>query len=335
MKKQKLKAAVIGVGSMGKNHARIYAELNDVDLVAVADSNEENARKVAENLRCKPYLDYTKMLDEEDLDLVSVAVPTRNHLEVALECIKREIPVLVEKPIADTEENAKKIIEEAQKTGVKLSVGHIERFNPAIMELKRRLDSGELGKIFEIKTIRVGPFPQRIRDVGVVVDLAVHDIDVMHYLVNSEVKRLYAETEQKIHTLHEDLLSGLIKFENGTVGVLSVNWLTPEKIREISILGEKGMFLAKYLTQELSFYENVEATNGRYSYSDILMGVAEGNIINIRIQKKEPLKAELESWVKCVRENKEPLISGADGLKALSLAHKLIESAKENKVIYL
>lgn len=331
----KLKAAVIGVGSMGRNHARVYSELDSVELVAVSDLNSENAGNVAEHLRCNAYTDYERMLKEEDIDLVSVAVPTKYHKEVALYCIEQKIPVLVEKPIADTEGNAREIIRKAEEYNVKLMVGHVERFNPAVIELKRRLDENELGKIFEIKAVRVGPFPNRIRDVGVVIDLAVHDIDVMRYLTGSEVKRLYAETEHRIHTKHEDLLSGLIKFKNNVIGVLSVNWLTPEKIREISITGEKGMFLVKYIPQELYFYENIEANRSKYSYSDILMGVTEGDITNIRIQKREPLKAELESWVDCVKTDKKPLVSGLDGLRALELAQKLIESTVKERVMVL
>lgn len=332
---KKLKAAVIGVGAMGKNHARVYSELDNTDLVAVADVNEETAKNVAEYLRCNSYKDYKKMLKGEDIDIVSIAVPTKYHKEVALNCIELGIPTLVEKPIADNEENAIEIIQRAEEDNTKLMVGHIERFNPAVVELKKRLDKNELGKIFEIKAIRVGPFPNRIRDVGVVIDLAVHDIDIMRYLANSEVKRLYAETERKIHTKHEDLLSGLLKFQNDAIGVLSVNWLTPEKIREISIIGERGMFVVKYLPQELYFYENIEASSEGYSYSDILMGVAEGNITNIRIQKKEPLKAEIESWVDCVKRDKKPLVSGEDGLRALELAQKLIESTVKERVILL
>lgn len=332
---KKLRAAVIGVGAMGRNHARVYSELDDTELVAVADVNSKTSKNVAEDFRCDAYKEYKKMLKGEDIDLISIAVPTKYHKEVALNCIELGIPTLVEKPIADTEENAREIIQKAEENNIKLMVGHIERFNPAVIELKKRLDKNELGKIFEIKAIRVGPFPNRVRDVGVVIDLAVHDIDIMRYLTGSEVKRLYAETEHRIHTRHEDLLSGLIKFKNNVIGVLSVNWLTPEKIREISITGEKGMFLVKYLSQELYFYENIEASRGRYTYSDILMGVTEGDIINIRIQKKEPLKAELESWVECVKKDKKPLVSGEDGLKALKLAQKLIESTVKEKVIVL
>jgi UDP-N-acetylglucosamine 3-dehydrogenase len=330
---KKLRAAVIGVGAMGGNHVRVYSEMDDTELVAVADVNEKTAKNATEHIKCNVYGDHKKLLKEEDIDLVSISVPTKYHKEVALNCIELGIPTLVEKPIADTVDNAREMIQRAEKNNTKLMVGHIERFNPAVIELKRRLDRNELGRIFEISATRIGPFPNRIRDVGVVIDLAVHDIDIMRYLTGSEVKRLYAETEHKIHTKHEDLLSGLIKFKNNVIGVMSVNWLTPEKIREISITGERGMFLVRYLTQELYFYENIEASRNGYTYSDMLMGVTEGDITNIRIKKKEPLKAELEYWTECVRKDREPLVSGEDGLKALDLAQKLIESAVGERVI--
>jgi predicted dehydrogenase len=214
-------------------------------------------------------------------------------------------------------------------------VGHIERFNPAVQELKRRLDAHQLGRIFSIYATRIGPFPPRIRDVGVVIDLAVHDIDCMRFVTGAEVKRVYAETEKRIHTKCEDMLSGLLKFDNGVVGVLDVNWLTPEKIRELAVIGEKGMFVVKYIPQELLFYENKHANSRDYDYKDILMGVSEGDITNIRIQKKEPLRNELDSFVESVRKNKKPHVTGFDGLKALEVASAIIESSTENRVMLL
>jgi predicted dehydrogenase len=252
-----------------------------------------------------------------------------------LACIEAGAGVLVEKPIADTLENARSIIESADEAEVKLMVGHIERFNPAVQELKRRLKERELGRIFTIHATRVGPFPHRIRDVGVVIDLAVHDIDVMRYVTESEVGRVYAETEKRIHTKCEDMLSGLLKFKNGVVGVLDVNWLTPEKIRELSVTGEKGMFQVKYLHQELLFYENKDANGSNYTYQNILMGVTEGDITHIRIQKKEPLKVELESFLESVRKNHAPGVTGIDGLKSLEVALAISESASENRVIII
>lgn len=327
-----LNAAVIGIGAMGKNHARIYSEMTGVKLVAVSDLDEKIGQKVASKNNCKYYQDYREMIAKEKIDLASVVVPTKNHHEVAMACLNKKISCLVEKPIASSVKEGEDIIACAKHNGVKLMIGHIERFNPAIIELKKRMN--DLGKVFKIDINRVGPFPSRIRDVGIVIDLATHDIDIMRYVTGSEVCRLYAETEQKIHTSNEDLLSGLMKFKNGAVCNFNINWLTPTKIRKLYLTGEKGMFVANYLQQDLYFYENQEIKNN-LNYADIMRGVSEGKMIKFFINKKEPLQAELEHFVDCVQNNKEPLISGEDGLKALSLAEKLIESANANKVIFL
>jgi len=331
---ERIRAAVIGVGAMGRQHARIYNELDGVELVAVADVDEEAARNTARRYKVAWYTDHRAMLDQEKLDVISVAVPTGLHRQVALDVIARGVHLLVEKPIAGTAEEAQEIIDRAAERGVKLMVGHVERFNPAILELKRRLDDGELGRIFQIHARRLGPFPERVRDVGVVIDLATHDLDVMRYLTGSEVVRIYAETEQEIHTEHEDLLSGLIKFADGTIGVLNINWLTPTKIRELSVTGEKGMFLADYLTQDLYYYEN-SYKDGGWEVLGILRGVGEGNMIRVRIEKKEPLKAELESFVVAIIGDREPSVTGADGLKALTLAQWIVKSGRTNKAIRL
>ncbi|HHQ44635.1 MAG TPA: Gfo/Idh/MocA family oxidoreductase [Candidatus Altiarchaeales archaeon] len=330
-----LNAAVIGVGSMGFNHARIYCELKNTELAAVSDPDQKRAEKIAQYFSCKPYSDYMDMLKSEKIDVASIAVPTQYHAKVALDAMESGVNVLVEKPISDSIQDGRKIINSAKKNGVKLMVGHIERFNPAVRKLKELLDEGALGKIFKMHSTRVGSFPRRIRDVGVVVDLAVHDIDIMRYLTGSEVKRVYAEAERRIHTSHEDLLSGLLKFGDESIGVLNVNWLTPEKIREISVLGEKGMFIAKYLTQELWFYENIEVKDEEYTYNDILMGVSEGDIQGIRIKKQEPLRNELEYFIQSVLEKTENHSSGIEGLRALEVAQAMIESTRENRVITL
>ncbi|MFH1055754.1 MAG: Gfo/Idh/MocA family oxidoreductase [Candidatus Altiarchaeota archaeon] len=332
---ESLKAAVIGVGAMGVNHARIYSQMQDVQLVGVCDIDKKLASNTAEKFKCTPYSDYDQLLSKEKPDLVSVAVPTQSHAKVALACIEEGTSILLEKPIADTLENAKKIEESAKEAGVKLMVGHIERFNPAVVELKNRIEKKQLGRIFSMHATRIGPFPHRIRDVGVVIDLAVHDIDVMRYVTGSEVKRVYAETEKRIHTKCEDMLSGLLKFGNGVVGVLDVNWLTPEKIRELTVTGEKGMFQVKYITQELTFFENRQANGTDYNYQNILMGVTEGDVTHIRIEKKEPLKAELDSFVQSVRKNTPTTVTGLDGLKSLEVALAISESATNNRVILL
>jgi UDP-N-acetylglucosamine 3-dehydrogenase len=326
-----LNVAVIGVGSFGKNHVRVYSELENVRLAAVADPDEGHL-KAAAKTGASCYLDYKEMLAKEQLDVVSVVVPTRLHHKIALEVIEAGINLLIEKPIASTVEEAQEIIEAAKAKNLKLTVGHIERFNPAIIELKKRLDKGELGRIYRVGVNRLGPFPTRVRDVGVVIDLAVHDLDIVRFLVGEEVEHLYARTEKKIHTNHEDFLAAILTFKNKTVCNLNIDWLTPAKVRKLFIAGEKGQFVADYLKQDLSFQENSYLENN-ISYSDIMRGVSVGKHIQFNIQKKEPLRAELEHFLECVENDKQPMISGEDGMKALELALDLIKSSNNNEVI--
>ena len=328
-----IKAAVIGVGAMGKNHARVYSELDGVELVGVCDADKGIAQRVSERYRCECFGSYKDLISKLDVDVASIVVPTNLHSAVAIDCVMEKINVLIEKPIADTVKNGLNIINAAKSMNVKLTVGHIERFNPAVIELKRRIDAGDLGKIYKVSAQRVGPFPERIRDVGVVIDLATHDIDVMRYLLGSDITRVYGESSRSIHTTHEDLMNAVLKFANDAIGILDVNWLTPEKIRELAVIGEKGMFVAKYLSQELFFHQSIDAKLNNYDYSDILMGVAGGDVVDIRIKKAEPLKAELASFVKCVRDGSEPVVSGEDGLHALRIACALMESSSENTVV--
>jgi predicted dehydrogenase len=328
-----IRAAVIGVGSMGTNHARVYSELNEVKLVAVADAKREQAEKVAGRLGVKAYGNYKAMLDKQKPDLISIAVPTSEHFSVARAAIKRGIHVLVEKPIAATLDEAREMVRLAEKHHVILTVGHIERFNPAINELKRRLGAGELGKIFEIHARRLGPFPPRIQDVGVIVDLATHDLDVIHTLVEAPAQRVYAETDRRIHVTHEDVVMGLIKFSNGVLATINVNWLTPTKIRELIVTGERGMFVVSYLTQELRYYQNLHFRE--LNSVGGVMGVSEGDVINYRIERCEPLKEELRCFIHSVKTGQPPRVSATDAMTALTLAHKLIESSQKQQLIWL
>jgi UDP-N-acetylglucosamine 3-dehydrogenase len=321
-----LRAAVIGAGSMGRNHARVYAEMDDVDLVAVADPAPEVLAKVAQRHRVRTYTDYREMIDREQLDLVSIVVPTEQHFAVACDTLQAKIPTLVEKPIAATVAEGAALVALAQELGVMLTVGHIERFNPAIIALKGQLELGALGRVYQIHVRRIGPFPARIKDVGVVVDLATHDLDIMHYLTDSQVTRLHAEVGQRLHTAHEDLLSAVLRFENDIIGVLDINWLAPTKVRELSVIGERGMFVANYLTQDLVLYENDAAPQGSDWHELAVLGVAEGRMIRFKVNKKEPLREELEAFVSAVRHHGEAPVSGEDGLLALSIAQKLVES---------
>ena len=327
-----MRAAVIGVGSMGRNHARLYNEIDGVELVGVADADPAVAARVAQQFKVPAYTDFAALLDETRPQAVSVAVPTSLHREVAGLAIERGVHVLVEKPIASTVAEGRELIAVAQQRGVVLAVGHVERFNPAVIELKRRLDAGELGRVFQVFARRVGPFPPRIRDVGVTIDLATHDLDVIGHLVGARVTRLYASTEQRIHATHEDMLTGLLHFADGTVGVLDINWLVPTKIRQLSVIGERGMFQVDYLTQTLRFYENETAHEG-WEPLQVLRGVTEGNMIQLRVAQREPLRVELETFLAAVRGEPPAIVTGAEGLRALHLAEKLRESGRSGQAI--
>ena len=332
--KETVRAAVIGVGAMGKNHARVYADMPEVSLVGVADTVEGVADEVARRHGGRPYTEYRRMLDQERPDVVTLAVPTVDHLEVAFEVIDRGLHLLIEKPIAFSTEEGRQIISAASEAGVTLMIGHIERFNPAVTALKRRLLDGELGRTFQIDARRQGPFPARVKDVGVVIDLAVHDLDVMRYITGSEVLRVFAETERRIHSTREDLLTGLVRLEEGVVGTLSINWLTPTKIRELTVIGERGMFRVDYLTQDLYFYENAEAPAADWP-DQVLRGVGEGSMIRHVVAKREPLLLEQEAFIAAVKGEASVPVSGEDGLVALELAQAVVTSGLENRVIDL
>ena len=333
---------MIGLGAMGDNHARIYADSPGVELAAVADTDAARLDAAIRDRTARGYADAARMLDEEALDLVSVCVPTAAHGDVAAAVIDRRIPLLIEKPLAGTYEEGRRISDLAERAGVMLTVGHIERFNPAVIELKRRLDAGELGRVFQVHARRVGPFPQRVRDVGVVMDLAPHDIDVMRFVLGSEIARVHAETEQRINTDREDMLIGTLRFGNGVVGVLDVNWLTPTKIRELSVLGERGMFVVDYLARALTFYENAFYGNDAAPppqpadwAARHLKGVSEGPVRVIDIEKREPLRVELEAFVAAVRAGTPPPVSAGDALAAIAASEALIEAARSGEGVTL
>jgi predicted dehydrogenase len=308
---------------MGRHHVRVWEEaVDDVELVAVADPDAAARRGATRGRPVAGYADAEEMLARERPDLVSVVAPTSLHLPIALAALEAGAHVLVEKPIAATREEAERMMAAAQRADRILSVGHIERFNPAIRELRRRLALGELGRVFEVHATRLGPFPARIRDVGVVVDLAPHDLDVMRFLLGSDPVRLYAETERRIHTDHEDLFVGVMKFANGAVGVLDINWLTPAKRRTLTVTGERGMYAADYLTQDLVFTANPGAPS-----------VAEGEVVRRHVERREPLAVELEAFAAAVRDGGPAPVDPREALIALLLARAMVDAAQRGTAI--
>jgi UDP-N-acetylglucosamine 3-dehydrogenase len=306
-----IKAGVIGVGLMGENHARVYSQLPNVELVGVADIDKGKATSVARSHSCKAYADYHDLLDMNPQAL-SIAVPTTLHQEVASDAIQKGINILVEKPIADTLEDANKLIEAARQKQIKLMVGHIERFNPAIIKLKELIDNGLLGNIISISAKRVGPYNSRIKDVGVLVDIGTHDIDIMSYLYGEPVKEVYASAGSVVHE-YEDHAIVMLNFSKGRSGVIETNWLTPHKVRTLTVIGSKG-------------YAEVNYTESSLSISDREW------IREAKINKEEPLKLELEHFVDCIRHDKDPLVSGEVGRQALQVALEAVASYRTRKV---
>ncbi len=327
----RIKVAVIGAGSMGMNHLRVLRDFNEeqVELVGVAESYEPNLQHAISRFHIAGFTDYRQMVEQTHPDLVAVVVPTHLHFEVASYLLDQGNNVLLEKPMTSSIEEAEALIQLASTRGAKLAIGHIERFNPAVIEVKRHLIAGELGQMFHLHARRLGPFPPRIRDVGVTLDLATHDIDVMRYLADAEVEHVYSETQRYIHTSHEDLLLGVLRFTNQAIGLLDVNWLTPTKVRELSITGEKGMYLINYLTQDVYFYEN-DYTTTTWDALRSITGVSEGSMTRLKVQKAEPLRLEYEDVINAVRQDALPTVSGEDGLAVLKIVSQLSESKQKS-----
>ncbi len=323
----RVKIAVVGAGSMGMNHLRVLKDFDEerVHLVGVTETDEHTLKRAISRFHVAGYTDYHRMVEQTHPDLVAVVVPTHLHYEVTAYLLDQGINVLIEKPITRTPEEALALLQLARIRGAKIAVGHVERFNPAVVELKRQLLYGALGQMFQLHSRRIGPFPPRIRDVGVTLDLASHDIDVMRYVADAEVEHVYAQTQRRVHSTCEDLLLGLLRFSNDVIGVLDVNWLTPTKIRELTITGEKGMFLINYLTQELYFYEN-DYTTTSWDALRSLTGVSEGTMTRLKIQKAEPLQLEDQDVIASIVDDRLPTVSGEDGLAVLRIVQQLAES---------
>ena len=295
-----IRVGVVGVGEMGQHHVRIYNEIEDADLVGITDVNERRVKETAKQYKTKAFIDYKDLL-KEDLDAVSIVVPSQLHKRAALEFIREGVNCLIEKPIATNIEDAKEIIKEAETNNVKLAIGHIERFNPAVMKLKEIIENGILGKMLLISTRRVGPFVPRITDVGIIVDSATHDIDVVRYLLGKEPIGIFAKSGW-IKNKKGDHAIVLLDFGNVSASI-EVNWFTPHKVRTLVATGTEGIAYLDYLKQKVIIYN-----------SDWKMIP--------KIENKEPLKVELEHFLGYVKNNKEPLVDGYEGLKVLEIAIK-------------
>lgn len=328
-----LRAAVIGVGRMGAHHARIAAESGDVDLVAVADVSADAAREIARRYNASWYGSASLLLERERPDIVAVAVPTEQHRTVAAEALRAGAHVLVEKPIAADPRTARELLRVARVQRRKLCVGHVERFNPAVQELRRRLRRKEAGRVLQIHAQRFSP-PVRTGDAGVLLDLGTHDLDVMRFLLAREARTVTAVMRRHTHPRHEDLVVATVQFADGVVGVLEVNWLTPIKVRTLSVLGTRGLFTVDYITQDLVFHESA-VVHGRWEARDLVSGGAEGKIERIPIAHVEPLRAEWAAFVALARGGRSRIVAGDDALLTLELAAAAARSARTGRAVSL
>lgn len=318
-----LRVSVIGAGLMGRFHARVVAEHPETELVHVVDSAPE-AGRVAWDRRARWLRGVDELLADALPDAAIVSVPTSEHATVALPLLEAGVAVLVEKPVAATIDEARALIDGARSAGVPIAVGHVERFNPAVRALDDRLREGALGRVFQIHARRLSPFPRRIGDTGVAHDLATHDLDVMCVLAGEPV-RISSELDRKAHGSREDLLAALLRFDSGVIGLLEVNWLTPTKVRQLTVTGERGMFVVDYLDQHLTLFENAQATE-RWPELDVFDGVTEGNVTRFAIAREEPLRAQLGAFVRAVRGKAPIAVTAEDGLRVLELALAAIDA---------
>lgn len=318
-----LRMGLIGLGMMGRNHARILQRLRGVDFLGAVDP----AGDPHGALYCSRLFGTVEELLAEGVDAVTVSVPTMHHEAIALQLAGAGVHTLIEKPIAPTSEAACRIRDAFATSSLIGAVGHIERFNPALQSAKERLDQGALGRIFSLSTMRVGPFPGRIQDVGVVKDLASHDIDIVRWLGGAEFTEIVGYTAHKMGREDEDLVAASGVLGNGTVVNLQVNWLTPTKQRRVTVLGERGAFVIDLLASDLTYYGNA-AVPSEWDSMARLRGVSEGDMIRYALRKPEPLVSELENFRDAVvGVPGAQYVSMADGVEVVRVAEQILAGA--------
>jgi predicted dehydrogenase len=333
---RELAIAVVGLG-FGANHARVLGELEGVRLAAVCDRDETKLATItARDPSVATYTDFNAMLTRERLDAVIVAVPAHLHAPVTRAAIAAGCAVLVEKPMATSLDEGRSLIEAATSAGVTLIPAHIERFNPAVQALARCVREGAVGKVLQVSARRLAYFMPRGRDVdvGVVHDLAYHDVDMLRFIVGAEVDRAFAETHSNIHTPYEDAINAVLRFDSGTIGTIEVNWLSPRKVRDLTVLGERGLLVAEYAD-----FRSAQLTYQPSQHLEEAPALDSGSLVNLRgdeppparsiaITAHEPLREELADFVSAVRDRTPPAVTAADALATLAIVDALTESAR-------
>jgi UDP-N-acetylglucosamine 3-dehydrogenase len=312
----KVKTAVIGTGFWGRNHARTYKELAETELVAVCDIDAERANNLAKQFGVTPYNSVEKLLRNEDVEAVSVCTWSTSLAKEATKAVESGKHVLVEKPMAANTKQAEKLLAASEKMGVHLTVGFLMRFIPGLREMKKAVENKSIGELVCATAKRVSQWPERIGDVGVVKDTAIHDIDVMLYLFNQDPIAVYAKTGNMKHKKFEDYAQIMLTFEGGKSAFIESNWLTPYKTRVLIATGSDAIMRLDYITQELTVEDATQTMQPRYPI-------------------QEPLKLELQNFANCILKKEKPLVTGLDGLKALRIAESAIKSSATDRIVKL
>ena len=303
-----LRVGVVGVGVMGSNHARVFVGLPGTELVGVADPDRKQAEFVARTLNCAAVADVEELLDRE-VDAITIAAPTHLHRDIALTCIARGVHVMVEKPIASSVEEGREIIGAARRGRVTLMVGHVERFNPAVEAIKQAIRGED---ILSIAITRVGPFPPRMSNVGVVIDLAVHDIDLIGWFTDSDIVEVQPQLSSAVAE-REDIALLQFRTASGVLAHINTNWLTPFKARNVTVATRNKYIMGDLLTRQVTECFGFQP-DGSYSMRHLSVGHA------------EPLRAELQAFVGAIRSGKEPAVTGEEGVASLEIAIQCLES---------
>ena len=312
---RKVGFGVIGTGFWGRNHARVLTELKNTRLVAVCDIDASRAEEIGKKHEASWCTSAEDLLKMRDIDAVCICTPTTTHAEIASKAIRYEKHALIEKPIASTVTQAKDILKQAEGKNIHIMVGFIERFNPALRRLKEIIEHGDLGDVVLAFARRVGRWPERIGDVGVVKDSAIHDLDIMRFLFEEEPTNVYARAGSLGHRF-EDYAEIMLSFSGIKSGFVEANWLTPHKVRTLTVTGRDAIATMDFITQEI-VVEDVDKEIKRKHVWD------------------EPLKLELGHFADCIAEDRNPDVTILDGLRALQISDAALESAASGKVIKL
>ncbi len=327
-----LRGGLLGLGMMGRHHARLLQTTPRVSFAGAVDPGGDLHGVVAD-----PSLVFesiSALLASGPVDFAIVAVPTDEHLPAVLELAAAGVHVLVEKPLAATSADARTLVDAVRAAGLHGAVGHVERFNPALIALRERLQRGDIGQPFKIATERSGPFPDRIRDVGVVKDLASHDLDLVRWLGGAPVQRVSAETVFKAGRAHEDLVLATGRLTSDVAFNCIVDWLTPTKVRQTRVLGSEGLLVADTLTADLTFFAN-GSVRGTWESAEQFRGVSEGDMTRFALARREPLLVELETFCDLLEGRDAAVVTLEEGLETLLCAEAVLQSAATGQTVAL